>query len=99
MIVLALVLPIPGLILLRAVAVKPYRIPAASMEPTLQVGGRVLVNRTGIGLESPMTAGSGGLFLAVGSSALPSCASRRSAESTSCKGSSMMRVIPIGDGR
>ena len=49
MIVLALVLPIPGVILLRAVAVKPYRIPAASMEPTLQVGDRVLVNRTGIG--------------------------------------------------
>jgi signal peptidase I len=29
----------------QAYAVKPYRIPSASMEPTLQVGDRVLVNR------------------------------------------------------
>src|SRR5918999_3875830 len=29
----------------QAYAVKPYRIPSASMEPTLRVGDRVLVNR------------------------------------------------------
>jgi signal peptidase I len=29
----------------QAYAVKPYRIPSASMEPTLQIGDRVLVNR------------------------------------------------------
>jgi signal peptidase I len=31
----------------QAVAVKPYRIPSGSMEPTLQIGQRVLVNRIG----------------------------------------------------
>jgi signal peptidase I len=30
-----------------AVAVKPYRIPSGSMEPTLKIGQRVLVNRVG----------------------------------------------------
>src|SRR3954470_21723581 len=30
---------------LQAYAVKPYKIPSASMEPTLHVGDRVLVNR------------------------------------------------------
>ncbi len=49
MIVLALVLPIPGVVLLEAVAVKSYRVPSGSMEPTLKVGARILVNRTGIG--------------------------------------------------
>jgi signal peptidase I len=49
MIVLALALPIPGAILIQAVAVKSYRVPSASMEPTLQVGARILVNRTGVG--------------------------------------------------
>jgi signal peptidase I len=29
----------------QAYAVKPYRIPSASMEPTLQIGDRILVNR------------------------------------------------------
>jgi signal peptidase I len=29
----------------QALAVKPYRIPSGSMEPTLQIGDRVLVNR------------------------------------------------------
>jgi signal peptidase I len=32
---------------IEAVAVKPYRIPSASMEPTLDVGQRVLVSRIG----------------------------------------------------
>jgi len=31
----------------QAYALKPYRIPSGSMEPTLQVGQRVLVNRVG----------------------------------------------------
>jgi signal peptidase I len=30
---------------MQAYAVKPYRIPSESMEPTLKVGDRVLVNR------------------------------------------------------
>ena len=34
-------------LLIQAVLVKPYRIPSESMEPTLDVGQRVLVNRIG----------------------------------------------------
>ena len=34
-------------LLIQAVLVKPYRIPSESMEPTLNVGQRVLVNRVG----------------------------------------------------
>jgi signal peptidase I len=34
-------------LLIQAVLVKPYRIPSESMEPTLDVGQRVLVNRVG----------------------------------------------------
>ncbi len=33
--------------------IKPYRIPSGSMEPTLDVGQRVLVNRIGNTLGSP----------------------------------------------
>ena len=33
----------------QAFAVKPYRIPSISMEPTLQIGQRILVNRVGAG--------------------------------------------------
>jgi signal peptidase I len=33
----------------QAFVVKPYRIPSASMEPTLQIGQRILVNRVGAG--------------------------------------------------
>ncbi len=32
-------------LLIQAVAIKPYRIPSGSMEPTLDIGQRVLVNR------------------------------------------------------
>ena len=32
-------------LLIQAFLVKPYRIPSASMEPTLDIGERVLVNR------------------------------------------------------
>ncbi len=35
--------------LAQAFVVKPYRIPSASMEPTLQIGQRILVNRIGAG--------------------------------------------------
>ncbi|HXW57912.1 MAG TPA: signal peptidase I [Solirubrobacteraceae bacterium] len=40
-------------ILIQAVAVKPYRIPSGSMEPTLAVGQRVLVNRIGMNFGNP----------------------------------------------
>ncbi len=36
---------------IQAVIVKPYRIPSGSMEPTLKVGQRVLVNRIGDELQ------------------------------------------------
>ena len=38
---------------IQAVIVKPYRIPSGSMEPTLSVGQRVLVNRIGMDLKGP----------------------------------------------
>jgi signal peptidase I len=38
---------------IQAVLVKPYRIPSGSMEPTLSVGQRVLVNRIGMSLNGP----------------------------------------------
>ena len=37
----------------QAWAVKPYRIPSGSMEPTLQIGQRVLVNRAGTHFGDP----------------------------------------------
>ncbi len=43
--VLLLVVAIGLAIVLQAFAIKPYRIPSGSMEPTLHVGDRVLVNR------------------------------------------------------
>jgi signal peptidase I len=36
---------------IQAFLVKPYRIPSASMEPTLAIGQRILVNRVGAGLH------------------------------------------------
>jgi signal peptidase I len=39
--------------LIQALVVKPYRIPSGSMEPTLAIGQRVLVNRLGMDLGSP----------------------------------------------
>jgi signal peptidase I len=39
--------------LIQAFLVKPYRIPSASMEPTLDVGERVLVNRVNYRVEDP----------------------------------------------
>ncbi len=38
---------------IQAVLVKPYRIPSGSMEPTLSVGQRVLVNRIGMDIKGP----------------------------------------------
>ncbi len=38
---------------IQAVLVKPYRIPSGSMEPTLAIGQRVLVNRIGMDFSEP----------------------------------------------
>ena len=38
---------------IQALIVKPYRIPSGSMEPTLAVGQRVLVNRIGMDFSDP----------------------------------------------
>ena len=38
---------------IQAVVIKPYRIPSGSMEPTLAVGQRVLVNRIGTDFSNP----------------------------------------------
>ncbi len=40
-------------LLVQAYIVKPYRIPSGSMEPTLEVGQRVLVNRMGMHFGDP----------------------------------------------
>ena len=38
---------------IQAFLVKPYKIPSGSMEPTLKVGQRILVNRIGMNLNGP----------------------------------------------
>jgi signal peptidase I len=40
-------------LLIQAFIVKPYKIPSGSMEPTLAVGQRVLVNRVGMDVSGP----------------------------------------------
>jgi signal peptidase I len=40
-------------LLVQAFVVKPYRIPSGSMEPTLRVGERVVVNRLGMHFSNP----------------------------------------------
>src|SRR5213080_3092708 len=40
-------------LLVQAFIVKPYRIPSGSMEPTLAVGERVIVNRIGSRFSAP----------------------------------------------
>lgn len=40
-------------LLVEAFVVKPYRIPSSSMEPTLNIGQRILVNRLGADFGSP----------------------------------------------
>lgn len=51
---IVIVLVAVGLALvIQAFVVKPYRIPSGSMEPTLEVGQRVLVNRLGMHFNGP----------------------------------------------
>jgi signal peptidase I len=51
---LAIVAVAIGLALaVQALVIKPYRIPSASMEPTLTIGQRVLVNRIGTDFSGP----------------------------------------------
>jgi signal peptidase I len=51
---IVIVLVAVGLALaIQAFIVKPYRIPSGSMEPTLKVGQRVLVNRIGMDVKGP----------------------------------------------
>ena len=38
---------------IQAFIIKPYRIPSGSMEPTLAIGQRVLVNRIGMDFGEP----------------------------------------------
>jgi len=40
-------------LLIQAFVIKPYKIPSASMEPTLHIGQRILVNRIGMDFSSP----------------------------------------------
>ena len=40
-------------LLVQAFVVKPYRIPSGSMEPTLTIGQRILVDRIGMHFSSP----------------------------------------------
>ncbi len=51
--VLILALAIGMALAVQAWAVKPYKIPSGSMEPTLEVGQRVLVNRIGTHFGEP----------------------------------------------
>jgi signal peptidase I len=46
-VLLTIVIGIAAALAIEAVAVKPYRIPSGSMEPTLKIGQRVLVSRIG----------------------------------------------------
>jgi signal peptidase I len=52
---LVLIIAVAGLLAvgIQAFIIKPYRIPSGSMEPTLAVGQRVLVNRVGMDLDGP----------------------------------------------
>jgi signal peptidase I len=51
--VVIVVLAIGLALLIQAFLVKPYRIPSSSMEPTLDVGQRVLVDRVGYHFSDP----------------------------------------------
>jgi signal peptidase I len=51
---IVIVLVAVGLALaIQAFIIKPYRIPSGSMEPTLKIGQRVLVNRIGMHINGP----------------------------------------------
>ena len=47
LVVLGVVLPFAGAIVLRALVLKPYRIPSEAIVPTLQTGDRIVVWRRG----------------------------------------------------
>jgi signal peptidase I len=51
--VLIVVVALGLALLIQALLVKPYRIPSESMEPTLDIGQRVLVNRIGNRFKDP----------------------------------------------
>src|SRR3954470_22344123 len=51
--VMIVVVAIGLALFIQAFLVKPYRIPSASMEPTLDIGQRVLVNRIGNRFSKP----------------------------------------------
>jgi signal peptidase I len=43
-----IVLPLIGTVIFQALIARPYRVPSGSMEPTLDIGDRVLVDKTGL---------------------------------------------------
>jgi signal peptidase I len=51
--VVIIVIAIGLALLIQQFVIKPYRIPSGSMEPTLAIGQRVLVNRIGMDLSEP----------------------------------------------
>jgi signal peptidase I len=55
--VLAIAVAVGLALLIQAFIVKPYRIPSGSMEPTLIVGQRVLVNRVAMDFSEPHVGG------------------------------------------
>lgn len=65
-----------------AVAVKPYRIPSGSMEPTLKIGQRVLVNRISHRLGSDPKVGDVVVFHPPASAYTQTCGDARSGAGT-----------------
>jgi signal peptidase I len=65
-----------------ALAVKPYRIPSGSMEPTLKVGQRVLVNRIGHRLGTHPRVGDVVVFRPPAGADAGTCGDRNSGEGT-----------------
>jgi signal peptidase I len=65
-----------------AYAIKPYRIPSGSMEPTLQVGQRVLVNRIGERLGGKPGVGDVVVFHPPANANAGACGDRRAGEGT-----------------
>ncbi|HEY7892126.1 MAG TPA: signal peptidase I [Solirubrobacteraceae bacterium] len=51
--VLIVVIAVGLAVLIQAFVIKPYKIPSGSMEPTLAVGQRILVDRIGNALDGP----------------------------------------------
>jgi signal peptidase I len=69
-------------ICVQAYAVKPYRIPSSSMEPTLDIGQRVLVNRLGHRLGDSPNVGEIVVFHPPKGAEAEVCGDRSSGEST-----------------